>query len=75
MPTILRIDGFRFYFYSHEPNEPPHVHIDNARRPVRWPKHFDTTRLVSSSCESDACGTPELGDCRRWFRNSLARPR
>ena len=30
MPTILRIDGFRFYFYSHEPNEPPHVHVDKA---------------------------------------------
>lgn len=23
MPTVLRIGGFRFYFYSHEPNEPP----------------------------------------------------
>lgn len=30
MPTVLRIDGFRFYFYSHEPNEPPHVHIDKG---------------------------------------------
>ena len=30
MPTVLRIDGYRFYFYSHEPNEPPHVHIDRA---------------------------------------------
>ena len=30
MPTILRIDGFRFYFYSHEPNEPPHVHVDKG---------------------------------------------
>lgn len=28
MPTILRIGAYRFYFYSHEPNEPPHVHID-----------------------------------------------
>jgi hypothetical protein len=28
MPTVLRIKGFRFYFYSHEPNEPPHVHVD-----------------------------------------------
>ena len=28
MPTILRIGPFRFYFYSHEPNEPPHVHVD-----------------------------------------------
>ncbi|HEU0099429.1 MAG TPA: DUF4160 domain-containing protein [Allosphingosinicella sp.] len=30
MPTILRIDGYRFYFYSHEPNEVPHVHVDQA---------------------------------------------
>ena len=28
MPTILRIGPYRFYFYSHEPNEPPHVHVD-----------------------------------------------
>ncbi|NJK35259.1 MAG: DUF4160 domain-containing protein [Oscillatoriales cyanobacterium SM2_2_1] len=28
MPTVLRINAYRFYFYSHEPNEPPHVHID-----------------------------------------------
>ena len=28
MPTIHRQNGFRFYFYSHEPNEPPHVHVD-----------------------------------------------
>ena len=28
MPTLLRIGPYRFYFYSHEPNEPPHVHVD-----------------------------------------------
>ena len=28
MPTVLRINGYRFYFYSHEPNEPPHIHVD-----------------------------------------------
>ncbi len=28
MPTILRLGPYRFYFYSHEPNEPPHIHID-----------------------------------------------
>ena len=28
MPTILRIGPYRFYFYSHEPNEPPHIHVD-----------------------------------------------
>jgi hypothetical protein len=28
MPTILRSGPYRFYFHSHEPNEPPHVHVD-----------------------------------------------
>jgi hypothetical protein len=30
MPTVLRVDGYRFYFYSHEPGEPAHVHVDRA---------------------------------------------
>jgi len=28
MPTIHREAGFRVYFFSHVPNEPPHVHMD-----------------------------------------------
>jgi hypothetical protein len=28
MPTVLRIGPYRFYFYSHEPNEPAHIHVD-----------------------------------------------
>ena len=28
MPTVLRSGPYRVYFYSHEPNEPPHVHVD-----------------------------------------------
>jgi len=28
MPTVLRLGAYRFYFFSHEPNEPPHVHVD-----------------------------------------------
>ncbi len=27
MPTILRVDGFRVYFWSHEPNEPQPVRL------------------------------------------------
>ncbi|MDT3740893.1 MAG: DUF4160 domain-containing protein [Candidatus Kapabacteria bacterium] len=27
MPTVLRIEGFRFHFYSDENNELPHIHI------------------------------------------------
>lgn len=35
MPTVLRRGGHRFYFYSHEPNEPPHVHVDKAGASVK----------------------------------------
>ncbi|MBS0621039.1 MAG: DUF4160 domain-containing protein [Verrucomicrobia bacterium] len=28
MPTVCIIGPYRFYFFSHEPNEPPHVHVD-----------------------------------------------
>jgi hypothetical protein len=36
MPTILRVQGYRIYFYSHEPNEPPHVHIDRERMSAKF---------------------------------------
>ncbi|MGH9815083.1 MAG: DUF4160 domain-containing protein [Candidatus Acidiferrales bacterium] len=28
MPTVLRAGPYRFHFYSHEPNEPPHIHAE-----------------------------------------------
>lgn len=28
MPTILRLLGLRFHFYSDEGNETPHIHVD-----------------------------------------------
>jgi hypothetical protein len=28
MPTVLRLLGFRFHFYSDEGTEPPHIHVD-----------------------------------------------
>jgi hypothetical protein len=31
MPTIKRVGPYRFYFYSHEPNEPAHIHVDRDR--------------------------------------------
>jgi hypothetical protein len=30
MPTLLRFLGFRFFFYSNEGKEPPHVHIEKG---------------------------------------------
>src|ERR1019366_9282574 len=28
MPTVLLSGPYRFYFYSHETNEAPHIHVD-----------------------------------------------
>jgi len=30
MPTIFRKDGYRFFFFSNEGQEPPHIHIEYA---------------------------------------------
>lgn len=46
MPTILRVGGFRFYFYSHEPNEPAHVHIDKGNATAKYGYMMSVLRVV-----------------------------
>jgi len=36
MPTILRIKGYRFFFFSREGNEPAHLHIEQAERYAKF---------------------------------------
>jgi len=36
VPTVLRIGSYRFYFYSHEPNEPPHIHVDRDKLSAKF---------------------------------------
>jgi len=36
MPTVLRVGQFRFFFYSEEGLEPPHVHIESAERRAKF---------------------------------------
>jgi len=36
MPTLLRVGPYRVYFYSHEPNEPPHVHVDRDKQSAKF---------------------------------------
>lgn len=30
MPTVLRINNFRFFFFSLEGSEPPHIHVEQG---------------------------------------------
>jgi len=36
LPTLLVIGPYRFYFYSHENDEPPHIHIDRDRSSAKF---------------------------------------
>jgi hypothetical protein len=36
LPTVLREGAYRFYWYSHEPGEPPHVHVDRNDRSAKF---------------------------------------
>jgi hypothetical protein len=46
LPTVLRIGPFRFYFFSHEPNEPPHVHVDRDAATIKvW---LETVEVAKS---------------------------
>mgnify|MGYP006286952569 CR=1 FL=1 len=46
MPTILRTEGFRFFFYSSDRAEPSHVHVEKDEKTAKiW---LDPVRLQSS---------------------------
>jgi hypothetical protein len=36
MPVALRIKGYRFFFFSLEGNEPPHIHVEQAERYAKF---------------------------------------
>lgn len=36
MPTVLRVSGFRFFFYSMEGDEPPHIHVEQGESVAKF---------------------------------------
>jgi hypothetical protein len=36
MPTVLRSGPYRFFFYSNERSEPPHVHVQRDRAVAKF---------------------------------------
>ena len=46
MPTVLRTEGFRFFFYSSDRAEPPHIHVEKGYNAAKvW---LNPVRLQSS---------------------------
>ena len=46
MPKVLEINGFIFFFYSQEGNEPPHIHIRKAGAIAKF--WLETLELVEN---------------------------
>ena len=36
MPTVLRVGGHRFFFFSNEGDEPPHIHVETAENYAKF---------------------------------------
>jgi hypothetical protein len=36
MPTVLRVRGYRFFFFSNENREPVHVHVEQSDRHAKF---------------------------------------
>lgn len=52
MPTVLRWNGYRFYFFSNEGFEPPHIHVDKSGNTVKfWLENIVLARNVGFSAK------------------------
>ena len=65
MPTVLRLDGYRFYFYSREPGEPPHIHVEWGDSLAKyWLEpvelaHRNDLRITSGASFANSCYNTE----------------
>jgi hypothetical protein len=46
MPTALRTDPYRFFFYAGDRDEPPHVHVERENKRAKF--WIDPVRLQRS---------------------------
>lgn len=51
MPTLARLDGFRFFFWSLDLGEPPHVHVDGHGEKAKF--WLSPVSLVSAKGYND----------------------
>ena len=64
MPTVHRKQGYRFYFYSHEPNEPPHVHVDKGGASLKaWLEPVEPARNAGFRPSEKAPRRPLPAQC------------
>lgn len=70
MPTVLRVGPYRFFFYSSDAGEPPHVHVEREERRAKlW---LTPVRVANAGRMTEI----ELRRVRKlveWYRAGLLR--
>jgi len=46
MPTVMNVSGYRFFFYSLEGAEPPHIHVEHGDSTAKF--WLDPVQLAGS---------------------------
>ena len=64
MPTILQIRGYRFFFFSHEGNEPAHIHVEHAEQYAKF--WLNPIQLA----ESEGFRSSEITELRRLVQEN-----
>ena len=67
MPNVFVVPprGFRFFFYSNEGTEPPHVHVERGGARCKW------WLTPSSLAWNDGFSPPQLRTIRRIIEERL----
>jgi hypothetical protein len=64
VPTILRVKGYRFFFFSREGNGPIHIHIEQAERYAKF--WLAPIQLA----ESEGFRSSEISELRRLVQEN-----
>jgi hypothetical protein len=66
MPTVLRIKGYRFFFFVADGYEPPHIHVAKEDRAAKfWLDPIEVAR-------NEGFRKPELQEVAGIVRENLA---
>lgn len=78
MPTVLRDGPYRFFFYSNERDEPPHIHVEYDGSEAKFwldpvklarSRRFATHRLAQVQSKVEKNRTEFLKDWHDHFRS------
>ncbi|HRZ79229.1 MAG TPA: DUF4160 domain-containing protein [bacterium] len=59
MPTVIKVGGYRFFFFSNENDEPLHIHVEKAENYAKfWLKPVSLARNIGFN-------QPEIKEIRK----------